>query len=67
VLLVRISLDVYIVTRLVLSSGTFWFAAILGGVTFTVFVALWILFPYSRVLRARRRGGTGLLERWSAR
>jgi hypothetical protein len=66
-LLVSISLDVYIVTRLVLSSGSIWPAAILGGATFAVFLALWIIFPYSLLARTRRRGATRLLGRWSAR
>jgi hypothetical protein len=62
-LLIGISLDVYIVTRLVLLPDSLWPAVILAGASFAVFLALWIVFPYWKLLAPRRRRGVHSVER----
>jgi hypothetical protein len=62
-LLLSISLDVYVVTRLSLSDGNRWIGVALATSAFVVFVALWIAFPYSQLLRRPRRSGLRELRR----
>lgn len=62
-LLLSISLDIYVVTRLSLPDGERWIGVTLGAAAFVVFVALWIAFPYSQLVRAPRRAGMRQLTR----
>lgn len=62
-LLLSISLDIYVVTRLSLPDGERWIGVSLAAAAFVVFVALWIAFPYSRLLRTPRRAGLRELRR----
>lgn len=62
-LLLSISLDIYVVTRLSLPDGKRWVGVTLGTAAFVVFVALWIAFPYSQIARPPRRTGLRELRR----
>jgi len=62
-LLLGISLDVYVVTRMALPEEDPWLGVTLGLAAFLVFVALWIAFPYWRWLHPHRRGNVRALRR----
>jgi uncharacterized protein DUF6328 len=55
-LLLGISLDVYVVTRMALPEGNPWVGRILALASFIVFASLWIAFPYWQRVRPPRRG-----------
>lgn len=61
-LLLGISLDIYVVTRLSLEDYP-WVALVLAIAAFVLFTSLWIVFPYSRRM-APRRGARHTLDRW---
>lgn len=65
-LLLSISLDIYVVTRLALQSGDASVSAMLAAAAFAVFFGLWIGFPYWHRMRAqlekRRREGVLLTK-----
>ncbi|HZI84601.1 MAG TPA: DUF6328 family protein [Casimicrobiaceae bacterium] len=62
-LLLAISLDIYIVTRLSLPRDEPWLSVTLGIFAFIVFVTLWIAFPYWQRVRPRRHRGVRQLGR----
>lgn len=62
-LLLGVSLDVYVVTRMALPEGEPWVGIALALVSFAVFASLWIAFPYWQRLRPRRRGNVRALGR----
>lgn len=62
-LLLSISLDVYVVTRLSVPDGARWIGVTLGTAAFVVFVALWLAFPYSQRGRRPRRAALRELRR----
>jgi hypothetical protein len=64
-LLLGISIDIYVVTRLSLPTDDPWLGIALALSAFVVFVALWIVFPYWQVLHPRRRPKVPELRRWS--
>ena len=62
-LLLWISPDIYVVTRLSLADDERWIGVSLASAAFAVVVALWIAFPYSRLLRTPRCAGLRELTR----
>jgi Family of unknown function (DUF6328) len=63
-LLLGISLDIYVVTRLSLPSDDPWLALVLGLMAFILFFALWIVFPYWQLQHPHRRPRSVWLRRW---
>ena len=45
-LLIGLSLDIYVVTRIAMDSRDVWPGALVASAAFAVFVSLWIAFPY---------------------
>ena len=63
-LLLSISLDIYMVTRLALPASDPWLAVVFAILTFVVYVSLWIGFPYWHLTHPHRRLEVGQLRRW---
>lgn len=62
-LILGISLDLYVVTRMALPEEDPWLGVTLALVSFIVFASLWIAFPYWYRLRPRRHGSVHALGR----
>lgn len=56
-LILGISLDVYVVTRMALPDEDPWLGVTLALASFVVFASLWIAFPYWQRMHPRQRGG----------
>ncbi len=63
-LLMSISLDIYVVTRLTVPAVDPWLGIALSLATFAVYVGLWMVFPYWQRARPRNRLTMGQLRRW---
>jgi len=63
-LLLGISLDIYVVTRLSLPTADPWLGITLAISAFIVFAGLWMVFPYWQLLHPHRRPKLGPLRRW---
>ena len=63
-LLLGISLDIYVVTRMALPEYDQRVGIVLAIAAFVVFFAFWFGFPYWRRLRPRRRGNIRPSGRW---
>jgi Family of unknown function (DUF6328) len=63
-LLLGISLDIYVVTRLSLPTDDPWLGVMLASAAFVVFAGLWIAFPYWQLAHPRRRPKLDQLWRW---
>jgi hypothetical protein len=62
-LLLGISLDIYVVTRMALPERDASLGIALGGAACAMFCAFWFAFPYWQRLRPRRRGNVRPLRR----
>jgi hypothetical protein len=62
-LLLGISLDIYVVTRMALPEEDPRLGVTLAAAAFAMFVSLWMAFPYWRRLNPRRRGNVRRLGR----
>jgi magnesium-transporting ATPase (P-type) len=63
-LLVSISLDIYVVTRLAVPNVDPWLGIAMSLATFAVYVGLWMVFPYWQRAHPRQRMTVGQLRRW---
>ena len=66
-LLLGISLDIYVVTRMVLPESDPWIGAALAFGALVVFASLWFAFPYWRRMNPHRRGNVRSLGRGPTR
>ena len=63
-LLLGISLDIYVVTRLALPVSDPWLSIVLGMSAFVVLAGLWVVFPYWHLLHPHRRPKLDRMWRW---
>src|ERR1051326_3228706 len=63
-LLMSISLDIYVVTRLAVPDADPWLGIVMSLATFTLYVSLWMVFPYWQRSHPHRRMTVGQLRRW---